>query len=292
MMKLALVLLLFLFTGWWGNVTRISRTNQLKTEAEVAFKNRQYAKAADAWTRVLTESKEPDPAVRLNLAHAYHLQGQTLKAAREYQQVVRTAPPEMRSVAQQQLGNQLAKAGDYESALELYKEALKSNPRNQQARYNYELLLKQMQDEEQQEQPSPEEQQNEENQNQQQESEQQNETDQPEPQPGGGNNTDGQNGQQESENGRQQEINRGENPGDETGENNSGEEVVDKPEPKSGEAGSMPGQATTTSKLQQINMSEERAKMLLNAIRDAEQQYLQQLPRRQRSRPQKDKPDW
>ena len=76
MSKAAGLFLVFLFTGWFSDLTGISRNNSLKKEAEAAFKNKQYAIAANAWAQIVNETGAPDPGIRLNLAHAYYLQNQ------------------------------------------------------------------------------------------------------------------------------------------------------------------------------------------------------------------------
>lgn len=297
-----MVFMLLLQTSWLGGVNKISRTNELKKQAQAAFKQKDYPKAAAAWQQLLAASAEPDPAVRLNLAHALRLQEQRVKAAREYQQVVRTGPPELRSVAQQQLGNLMAQAGDYVPALELYKAALKSDPQNRQARYNYELLRKYLEKVENGETPpppKPENQQPQEPNQPQEQSPDDQQTDQQqqqEPQAGDKGNDKEPQEQQPAGQGRQQETPSGKSGGEALGqgENENQEPSEDVMKPKPGGMGLQGTESneTTRLRLQQLNMSPERAKMILDAMRDAEQQYLQQLPRQQRARSRKGKPDW
>ena len=277
--------LVFLLAAWFGGITQIARSNALKREAAAAYAQKNYAAAAAAWAELLQAQPNPQPAVRLNLAHALRLQGQPLKAAREYQQVVRGGSPEQQSVAQLQLGNLLAQTREYEQALAAYQAALKADAGNFHARYNFELLKKFLaQQPPEQEEPQPE-----------QEAEQKPEQQQSQAQQGGGQGNQPQPRQQEN-GGSQQSLNQGSQSGNELGQHNTETDSIenspaDLPR-QTGREGQLPGQETSRQRLNQIRMSEERARALLEAMRRAELQYLQQVPRTQQTRPESGKPDW
>ena len=49
---------------------------------------------------------------------------------------------------------------------------------------------------------------------------------------------------------------------------------------------------STREKLQQMNVSEEKAKMILEALRNKEAQYFQQMRKKATEKPKSNKPDW
>ena len=107
---------------------------------------------------------ENSDAVRLNRANALLLAQKEEAAAEAYRQIAEgTAGKAARSTALQQLGF-LASEDDtkLQDALQYFKEALKADPTNQTARYNYELawqrLKKHEKDPQQQEQQEQQEQ--------------------------------------------------------------------------------------------------------------------------------------
>jgi tetratricopeptide (TPR) repeat protein len=154
------------------NPATISQENRLKEEAREAFLNEDYQKAADTYAELARMLPDAEPAIRLNRAHALLLAGQADAADSLYQSLALSLEPgHARSVAWQQLGFRATQKDELENAIDYFKQALKAEPGNERARYNYELALKKQQAEK-------ERQQEQQQQNQQQQQEQQ---DPPEP---------------------------------------------------------------------------------------------------------------
>ena len=88
----------------------------------------------------------------LNLANSYFQPNDTTNAASTYQSLTGSAKPQIRSKAQQQLGILNHKQGKLEEALNNFKQAIKADANNLDARYNYEMLKKKLEEQKKQEQ--------------------------------------------------------------------------------------------------------------------------------------------
>ena len=144
-----------------------------------------------------------------------------------------------------------------------FKQSLKANPGNNDARYNYELLKKLIQEQEQQQQQQQQQQNKDQQQNKKQQEDQQKQKDKQKQEE----KQDQQNQQnQEGEDQQQQEQQEGQEKEEETDE---------------GEKQEMP---STIDKLKEMNISEEKAKMILEAMKNNEIQYIQQNKRKAKNR--------
>lgn len=149
-MKMVLMFILLNIIG--GDINKIARVNQTKSMAEEAYKNGEYENAIIAF-RILTDSLgvNEDP-ILLNLANAYFHKSDTSNAAQYYTRVLSSENPEMRSLAYQQMGVINKQRNKLKEALSDFKSSLKSNPKNEDARFNYELVKKMLDNQEDQEQ--------------------------------------------------------------------------------------------------------------------------------------------
>ncbi len=149
-MKIVLMFILMIIVD--SDINKIARVNQTKSMAEEAYKNGEYERAISSF-RILTDSLgvDEDP-VFLNLANAYFHQSDTTNAAQYYTRVLSSENPEMRSLAYQQMGVINKQRNKLEDALSNFKSSLKSNPKNEDARFNYELVKKMLDNQEDQEQ--------------------------------------------------------------------------------------------------------------------------------------------
>ncbi|MCB0505204.1 MAG: tetratricopeptide repeat protein, partial [Cyclobacteriaceae bacterium] len=128
------------------DLDKIARVNKAKKEAEKAYMEGNYKKAHDAYKLLIDSMGVKEDEVLLDFAHTqYHLKD-TTNAVKSYQQLAQSSNRTIASVAEQQLGQAFFDKKQYEPALEHYKNALKKNPSNQDARYNYELLKKLIQE--------------------------------------------------------------------------------------------------------------------------------------------------
>ena len=135
-----------------GDINKIARVNQVKLLAEEAYRNGEFETAISSF-RLLTDSLGVvDDPILLNLANAYFKQSDTTNAAQYYTRVLRSNDAQLRSLAYQQLGIINKQQNKLKEALADFKSSIKSNPNNEDARYNYELLKKIMDEQEQQQQ--------------------------------------------------------------------------------------------------------------------------------------------
>ena len=281
-----LYLLILLLIDPLANLNDIATINRLKQEAETAYQANDYEQAAAYYTRLVDSLQVDDEAVRLNLAHALLMAGDTARAQQNYSRLTASEDRSLKSVAYQQMGVVASDQKKYEEALAIFKESLKANPNNEEARYNYELvkkLLKQQQEQEQQNQDQEDESEGEE-QNEQQQQDQSGEEQQDEQDQSGEESQDGEQSEDESS---EQEGEQGEEQSEEPGEESSSES-----EEGEGNEQDQPMPPSVSDKLKEMNISEEKAQMILEAMRNNEMQYIQQNRRKPQKPRDRTKPDW
>lgn len=158
------------------------------------YEAQKYTEAVDDY--IAAQRENPDlPQPYYNAGNAFHRQGNLESAAAQSKQAIRSAEGELAQNSYYNLGNTYFRAEDWEAAIEAYKEALKLNPEDEQAKYNLELALKNLQ--EQQQQMQQQQQGGSSGQSQQQQQQQQGQGDQPQQQ--------GQGDQQQQQGGGQPE---------------------------------------------------------------------------------------
>lgn len=267
-LKIAALWVLFLIaaTGAQADIGDIAAINRLKREAEAAFRNKYWNVAIAKYKQLIETYQVKEPEVMLNLAHAYFEAREYAMALVSYEQAAKCNNKAIQTVAFQQAAIIKAQSGQLEDALRYLRNSLRAWPNNQVARYNYEavyaLWVKQQQ------------------------------------QSGGGgsgeqNNQDrsqqNQNKQQQQQNAdRKQQQQQGQQSSDNSQNGEQDSQSSDK-----GKTEDKPGNMQLRSKrLEQIKMTEEQAKNILDAIRNNEVQYLQQMQRQPSRRPDRSKPDW
>lgn len=110
-----------------------------------------------------------DGRLHFNLGNAYYKEGKYDEAETEYQLAAKDRSFSSPSQIQHNLGNVKYQQQDYKKALEHYRNALIADPKNNDARINYELTAQQMQrQQEQQQQQNDQDQENKDDQKQQQ----------------------------------------------------------------------------------------------------------------------------
>ncbi len=269
-------LLLLTFVAWIGGINDIATVNRLKKQAKTALEQQNYAQAANYYAQLVDSLRVDDENVRLNLAHALLLSGDTAQSQLRYSQLTSSQSSAIKSVAYQQLGVLTSEQKKYPEALATFKESLKANPTNEESRYNYELVKKlleqqQQQDQEDQQQDDQQKESKEDQEKQKQEGEQQKEEgEQGEDQEGEP--QDQQSGEEEPQDAKEQEAQEGEQSEGEKDEEQSSSPVSDK--------------------LKEMNISEEKAQMILEAMRNNEMQYIQQNRRKPQKPRDRTKPDW
>ncbi|MGF1534088.1 MAG: hypothetical protein ACFCUI_10310 [Bernardetiaceae bacterium] len=274
-MKLFLVfgsMFLFLWGGMEG-FQQIAKVNSVKAKAEAAFLSEDYPEAVRWYVYLKNELHQNDPEISLNLAHAYFMQ-QDSAAKLHYQDLLQSDNKALLSVAFQQLALLKVGTGNDKKALEaaaqLSKQALRYDPTNEEARYNYELIQRilDLQSQQQQEQ---EDQNQEQEQDQQQEEQEQKQQDKEQQEQQEGQDNKEQNGDPQEE-------------GQEGKENQAGD--------KSEEEKQQAREQQINQKLQQLNISRQKAEQILEAMRNQEMQYIQQNRKRPQNPNPNNLPDW
>ncbi len=298
----------------------IARINSLKEKAEEAYNNGNYQAAFDSYKMLVDSFKVVDDNLLMNYANsAYFLtglkdskvsqnsqgggdQGYADAAMSNYQKLTGSTSRELRSAAYNQIGvinynlsNGVQKGEKYlNESLAYFKQSLKSNSLNDNARYNYEVVKKQLENQQNQDQQDQEDNQdNEEDNEQDQENQEQDQENQDQQ------NQD-QDQQQEQQNQEQQEDQEQSDQQDQQQEEQSeqqeeqGEEQDQQQQQESqeGEQKEEEAKKSPSEKFEEMNISEEMAKMILEAMRNNEVQYIQQQKRKPTKRPDSSKPDW
>lgn len=133
-----------------ADINKIARINKMKRIAEQAYANGEFEKAISS-LRTLTDSLGVnEDQVLLNLGNAYFQQQDTSNATQFYSKVLSSENDKLRSQAYQQMGVINKQKNKLQEALTDFKASLKSDPLNEDARYNYELLKKILDDQEEQ----------------------------------------------------------------------------------------------------------------------------------------------
>lgn len=128
------------FTNFWFYFNKIQDSNTLKAKAAEAYKTHYYGEAINYYDKLLTEYEPNSDAIKLNLAHS-HYKAQSYDAAAKLYTELSLSPDHLiRSTALCQLGVIQHRTKRYKLAIYYFKEALRVNPDNTHAAYNYELL--------------------------------------------------------------------------------------------------------------------------------------------------------
>lgn len=143
-MRILAAVLLTLFT--LTDPTLISKINGLKADAKKAYLKNDFKTAITKYRYLVDSMNVREDEILLNLASAYYNLKDTTNALRQYQSLTASSKNQLRSKAQQQLGLIADQQGKQEEALSYFKEAIKSDLTNDDARYNYELLKKKIEE--------------------------------------------------------------------------------------------------------------------------------------------------
>jgi Ca-activated chloride channel homolog len=265
------VLLLALLT----DPTKIGKINALKSDAKKAYLAGDYKTAITKYRYLVDSLNVQEDEVLLNLANAYYQLNDTTNATSQYQSLTQSPKNQLRSKAQQQLGIVTNKQGKSEEALEHFKQAIKSDPTNNDARYNYELLKKKLEEKKKQEQKQNQEQNKDQEKQDQEKKDQEKEKQEKQKKEQQDKDKEGQEKDQEKKDSEQEKK-----------EKEKQQQEQDKQEQEKKESDPV------SEKLQQMQISEQKAKMLLEAMKNQEIQYLQQNKRKATKPKDKGKPDW
>ena len=117
-----------------------------KSEAKKAYNAGDYKTAIERYTYIIDSLGVNEDEIALNLANSYFQINDTASAIGVYQSIAGSVKPRVRSNAQHQLGVLNHRQGKYEEALQNFKQAIKADANNTDARYNYEMLKKKLEE--------------------------------------------------------------------------------------------------------------------------------------------------
>ena len=259
-----------------GGLNDIAEVNRLKAKAAEAYEQGDYPSAVKYYTVLVDSLQVDDDLIRLNLAHALINAGDTTSAQRNYTSLANSSDRPLKSVAYQQLGVINSHQKKYKEALSTFKESLKADPSNEDARYDYELVKKLLAEQQQEDQ---------EGEDQKQEQNEEEKSDQEEEEK----NQEGEGEKSEEQQSEEQKSEQQQGEGEESEEQS--DQNAEQSEQEEGQEGEE-APPSVADKLQEMNITEEKARMILEAMRNNEMQYIQQNRRKPQKPRDRTKPDW
>lgn len=289
-MKL-LIVVIFLVINPLTDLDKIAKINKAKKEAKEAYLSNNYQLAHDKYKFLIDSLSVDEEEVLLDYAHTLYNLNDTTNAVNKYQALSESINKSISSIAEQQLGQILFDKKQYEPALEHYKNALRKDPTNKDARYNYELLKKLIQKQEEEK----KDQEKKDNKDQQDQDKENKEEDKKEDQEKKEQDKQEQDNKEEQEKNDQEQKDQEKKDGEKDEDQEKKEEQKDE-EQKDGEKSEdkekEQPKPTPSDKLKEMNISEEKAKMILEAMKNNEIQYIQQNKRKATKKKDNSKPDW
>eukprot|EP01006_Ploeotia_vitrea_P030533 TRINITY_DN62926_c0_g1_i1.p1 TRINITY_DN62926_c0_g1~~TRINITY_DN62926_c0_g1_i1.p1 ORF type:complete len:306 (+),score=14.75 TRINITY_DN62926_c0_g1_i1:605-1522(+) len=294
-------------TIWFsGDDVDISTINDYKSKAEKAFESEDYVSAANYYNILLDSFKVDEDELKLNLAHSYFNADEKDMAIKSYQRVTEANDKYISAKANQHLGAIYSKDKKYEDALKYFKNALRDNPSDPVNQYNYELVKKMLEEkkeeekkknndqqkkdqdkedkQKQEDQKKKQDQQNKDQQNKDQQKKEDQKQKQDQNKEGEGENKD----QKE----KQDQNKEGQNKDDQQKKDGEKEQKDQAGDEKKDEKDKREAAKKQQQRLQQIKMSPAKAKMILDAMKNNETKYYQQLKRKSAKKRDRSKPDW
>ena len=253
-----LLILPFFLVGWIGGWSQAIKRGNAHYKAEA------YDAALEAYQSA-AEDRPEDAISRYNLGTALYQKKQFEKASDEFRRSLDAADPVHQAQGYYNLGNAQAQLNDIEGAIRSYKSALRLNPADLDAKHNLELALEKLEQKSQQNRSeSGDEGKDQQEQDQQQQNQDQQDRNQQEPD---------QRDQENPSESEQQQQNQ------ESSEQEAASEES-------------PPQSEQESTQQPVEMSEEDAIRLLEAVKDNEKEIQKKILQKRFSRRQRSEKDW
>jgi len=270
----------------------IALINAYKADAEQSFLAKDFSQAISQYKFLMDSLNVNEDAIHLNLGHAYHQMGDTAQARTAYNQVTLSSNADLKSIAYQQLGVISKSNKNLKESLAYLKASIKANPANSDSKYDFELVKKLMQ--ENQDQEDKEDQQDKENQEDKEDKEDQQDKENQEDKEDQENKDQNQESDSENEEEKEQEGDEQEGDEQEQDQKNDSSEEENQDESLSEDIADekAEGDKSTQEKLAEMNISPEKAQMILEAMQNGEIQYIQQQKRKSTEKQDKGKPDW
>ena len=160
------------FAGRWSDMVR-----SLPEQAEQAYEQKDYQKALELYQEAQTHNPDSD-TLAYNLGNTMYRLGRYQEAGKLYNRILENKNPVLSADSYYNMGNTLYQMGratddqqNYSQAVEAFKQAVRLDPEDRDAKYNYEMvkqLLKEQQQQQQQNQDNQDQQDQEKKQDRQQ----------------------------------------------------------------------------------------------------------------------------
>jgi len=271
------------------DLDKIGKINSLKSEAKKAYLGGDYQTAIQKYRYLVDSMGVKEDEVLLNLANSYFEIRDTTNIPSAYQPLTQSTNAKFRSVANQQLGVSANRQGKLEEALNHFKQALKADPANEDARFNYEIVKKKIEEKKKQEEQQKKDQKQD---DQKKEQDKKDEKKDPE-------NKDkkGDEKKEKDDKGKEKEDSQKKDQQDKQSKEQQEKEKKEQQQKeqeqkdnKNNDKKDLP--PSVSEKLKEMQMSEDKAKMILEAMKNQEVQYLQQNKRKATKPKDRGKPDW
>lgn len=134
---LSLILIFLLFSGF------LKGPKKLTDEGNELFEDKRYQSAIERYREA--QVKEPDdPTIRYNLGTALYQTEEYQSASQELEKAVEVVKdPQLSARVLYNYGNAQYRLGNFEKAIESYEKVLELDPKDEDAKYNLEFLMKQ-----------------------------------------------------------------------------------------------------------------------------------------------------
>ncbi|MCC6551011.1 MAG: tetratricopeptide repeat protein [Ignavibacteriaceae bacterium] len=132
------------------NLSKAQSIRSLNNDGVEEFEKKNFSEAEIKFRKGL--EKEPDnKTLKLNLGGSYYKQSMYDDAMKSYNETINALTDKKeKSKAYYNLGNSLLKQEKYKESIEAFKNALKNNPQDSDAKYNLSYALKKLQDQQNQ----------------------------------------------------------------------------------------------------------------------------------------------
>jgi Ca-activated chloride channel homolog len=288
------------------DLDKIGKINSAKAEAKKAFLSGDFKKAIQKYSYLIDSLGVNEDEVRANLASAYFQANDTAHAVNTYQQLTQSPNKKISSVANQQLGVMANNIEKLEEALQYFKQALKAAPENDEARYNYEVVKKkleekkkqQQENKDQKDQDKKDDQKKDQNKDQKKDQKDQKDKDKKEQEKKDQEKKDQEKKDQEKKDQKDKDKDQKDQKSEEQKEKEKKEKEQKEQKEKEQQQKDEKNKdkkdipPSVSDKLKDMQITEEKAKMILEAMKNQEVQYLQQNKRKATKPKDKGKPDW
>ena len=279
-MKAFVVILIAAFT--LNPVDRIAQINAYKADAKEAYRNGDFETAAEKYRFLVDSLQVNEEEVLMNLANSYFQINDSTSASNYYRPLTQSSKSKMKSLANQQLGVLSNRTGKFEEALEYFKQALRADPTNEDARYNYEMVKKKLEEQKKQEEEKKDQNKDNKEENKDDKKDQENKDQKQDEKD--------KKDQEKKDQEKKDQENKDQQEQDQKDKEKSEEQKEQEAKDQEQEKKDIP--PSVSDKLKDMEMSEEKAQMILEAMKNQEIQYLQQNKRKATKPKDKSKPDW